>query len=417
MVQSVLLFSLGFLCAAFLALMIAPAIWRRAVLLTRKRIEASVPLTLNEIQADKDRMRAEFAMSTRRLEMSVKNFREKAAAQVAEINRNRQELKHLSEARDVKALALSQLETQAAALRKELAQREQQLDQVSERLAEAEQTLEARAGEIDRLSQLNDELSVASSNRQIELVSRDTQIEKLSTDVDSLRAARRENEKQMRQLEADEKSARRALGAETKKLKEAEKKIERLMASLSDREDKLERRDKELARLRAEQKSIRAEVDAVTQEITEAGKEKVELEARLAEMTLQMTNLLSQVNDGTVEKAVEGLTEDRSRIATELKALKGENEALRENVSMLERSKTDDWDDQKRENAILREQINDLAAEVVAMTAMLEGPASPIGEILRQPASANAALGGDGDVTSLASRVRALQKAAASRAK
>lgn len=417
MVQSVLLFSLGFLCAAFLALMIAPAIWRRAVLLTRKRIEASVPLTLNEIQADKDRMRAEFAMSTRRLEMSVKNFREKAAAQVAEINRNRQELKHLSEARDVKALALSQLETQAAALRKELAQREQQLDQVSERLAEAEQTLEARAGEIDRLSQLNDELSVASSNRQIELVSRDTQIEKLSTDVDSLRTARREGEKQMRQLEADEKSARRALGAETKKLKDAEKKIERLMASLSDREDKLERRDKELSRLRAEQKSIRAEVDAVTQEIAEAGKEKVELEARLAEMTLQMTNLLSQVNDGTVEKAVEGLTEDRSRIATELKAMKSENESLRENVSMLQRSKTDDWDDQKRENAILREQINDLAAEVVAMTAMLEGPASPIGEILREPTGANAARGSAGDVNSLASRVRALQKAAASRAK
>lgn len=415
MVQSVLLFSLGFLCAAFLALMIAPAIWRRAVLLTRKRIEASVPLTLNEIQADKDRMRAEFAMSTRRLEMSVKSFREKAAVQVAEINRNRQELKYLSEARDVKALALSQLETQAAALRRELGQREQQLEQVSERLAGAEQTLEARAGEIDRLGQMNDELSVASSNRQIELVSRDTQIEKLSTDVDSLRAARRENEKRMRQLETDEKNARRALGVETRKLKDAEKKIERLMASLSDREDKLERRDKELARLRAEQKAIRAEVDAVTREITEAGNEKVELEARLADMTLQMTNLLSRVDDGTVEKAVAGLTEDHARIATELKTLRGENEALRENITIMERGKTDDWDDQKRENAILRERINDLAAEVVAMTAMLEGPASPIGEIIREPAGANVVSGGGGEVTSLASRVRALQKAAASR--
>ncbi len=82
MIQSILFFSLGFLCAGFLALMVAPAIWRRAVVLTRKRIEASVPLSLTEIQADKDRMRAEFAMSTRRLEMSIKQFREKAAAQV-----------------------------------------------------------------------------------------------------------------------------------------------------------------------------------------------------------------------------------------------------------------------------------------------------------------------------------------------
>ncbi len=70
MIQSILFFALGFLCAGFLALMVAPAVWRRAVRLTRRRIEASVPLSLGEIQADKDRIRAEFAMSIRRLEMA-----------------------------------------------------------------------------------------------------------------------------------------------------------------------------------------------------------------------------------------------------------------------------------------------------------------------------------------------------------
>ena len=90
MVQSILFFALGFLCAGFLALMVAPAVWRRAVALTRKRVEASVPLTLAEIQADKDRIRAEYAMSTRRLEMSVKALREKAAEQLVEINRGRE---------------------------------------------------------------------------------------------------------------------------------------------------------------------------------------------------------------------------------------------------------------------------------------------------------------------------------------
>ena len=96
MIQSILFFTLGFLCAGFLALMVAPAIWRRAVALTRKRIEASVPLSLTDIQADKDRMRAEFAMSTRRLEMSIKALKDKATAQVIEINRNREELKRLA---------------------------------------------------------------------------------------------------------------------------------------------------------------------------------------------------------------------------------------------------------------------------------------------------------------------------------
>ena len=107
MIQSILFFTLGFLCAGFLALMIAPAIWRRAVALTRRRIEASVPLSLTDIQADKDRMRAEFAMSTRRLEMSIKGFKDKAAAQVVEINRNREELKRLAAERDARNQSVS----------------------------------------------------------------------------------------------------------------------------------------------------------------------------------------------------------------------------------------------------------------------------------------------------------------------
>ena len=67
-----------------------------------------------------DRIRAEFAMSTRRLEMSIKGFREKAAAQVIEINRNREELKQLAAERGEKDRALSQIEAKGSELRAEL---------------------------------------------------------------------------------------------------------------------------------------------------------------------------------------------------------------------------------------------------------------------------------------------------------
>ena len=135
MIQSILFFTLGFLCAGFLALMVAPAIWRRAVALTRKRIEASVPLTLTDIQADKDRMRAEFAMSTRRLEMSIKAFKDKAAAQIIEINRNREELKRLAAEREGQNQSLSELEAKAGELRGELRQREDQLQRLTSQAA------------------------------------------------------------------------------------------------------------------------------------------------------------------------------------------------------------------------------------------------------------------------------------------
>ena len=89
--EAILYFVLGFLIAGLLALMISPAIWNRAVYLTKKKIENSVPLTLNEIQADKDQLRAEFAMSTRRLELSVEELKETAANQLIEISRKREE--------------------------------------------------------------------------------------------------------------------------------------------------------------------------------------------------------------------------------------------------------------------------------------------------------------------------------------
>src|SRR5262245_60079406 len=131
--------------------MVAPAIWRRAVAMTRRRIEASVPLSLADIEADKDRMRAEFAMSTRRLEMSIKTFKDKAAAQIIEINRNREELNRLVAERDSRNESLSELEAKAGEQRAALRQREDQLERLAERLEQTERVLEERALELEKM--------------------------------------------------------------------------------------------------------------------------------------------------------------------------------------------------------------------------------------------------------------------------
>ena len=52
-----------------------------------RRLEALTPLSMAEIQADKDQLRAEFAMSTRRLEMSVEQMKAKTTSQLAEIGK------------------------------------------------------------------------------------------------------------------------------------------------------------------------------------------------------------------------------------------------------------------------------------------------------------------------------------------
>jgi chromosome segregation ATPase len=412
-IQSILFFILGFLCAGFLALMVAPAIWRRAVALTRRRIEASVPLTLTEIQADKDRMRAEFAMSTRRLEMSVKSFRDKAAAQVVEINRGREELKRLAAERNDKNEGLTELETKASELRAELGRREEQLQRLSDKLADAEKALEQRALELDKLGRLYDDASFNSSSRQIELVARESEVEKLSGDVSALRDARKDAEQRYQEIVAEGRTTRDALKAEKRRAAELERKVDRLTSSLHDREETLDRREKELARLREKLKGGSVAEDELNRQVIEAQSEKVRLEAELASLTLQMSTLLSGAKGGDIEKAMEKLSADRDRLEDRLTALTRENRKLKDDIAAYERSKSEDWSDDRRESALLREQMNDLAAEVVKLTATLDGPDSPIARALAAPPIHGQPVNDPGEkVASLADRVRALQKAA-----
>lgn len=372
MVQSVLFFVLGFLCAGFLALMVAPAIWRRAVALTRKRVEGSIPLTQTEIQADKDRIRAEYAMSTRRLEISVKALREKAAEQLVEINRGREALKGLAVERTDKNQALTELGAKNEALR----QREGELQQLSERLKETERKLEKRALELQKLELMYDDASFSSSSRQIELVARESEMQKLASDIALLRGQRKEADRRAQEIAAESKAARDTLKAEKKRTAELDKKVERLLATLADREDKLDRREKELARMREKSK---AEDSAPALRLVGKGGE--------------------TAKSDDLDKAIAKLDSDRERLEARLTALARENKRLKADLTALAASNPTDG------SSALREQMNELAAEVVHLTAKLEGPGSPIAKALAAPSDARSGN------RSLADRVRDLQKA------
>src|SRR3954468_24742678 len=99
-IENIMYFALGLLAAALLALAVMPAVWRRAVRLTKKRIEAATPITMSEFRADKDQLRAEFALSTRRLEMNVEALRRRLSDQLRDINRKRSEVGAIKGERD-----------------------------------------------------------------------------------------------------------------------------------------------------------------------------------------------------------------------------------------------------------------------------------------------------------------------------
>jgi chromosome segregation ATPase len=323
-----LFFLLGFLCAGLLALMFAPALWRRAVNLTRRRIESSIPLTLSEIQADKDAMRADFAMATRRLEMKLKSANERAAGQAVEIGVKMEEIKSLTRDRDEKTATIARLEDRVTQLEDQLRQSEAETARLADRLEAARGSIQQQVEEIQKIGQLHDEASFAASTRQIELVARESEIEKLSNDLSVARGQRKDFEAKLRETANENRQIRASYETERKKTADLERRMARMMSVLSDREEKLERRDKQVAELRGK---------------------------------------------------VRGLS------GAEAPGSQGDGDAA------------------------LREQIHQLAAEVVAMSARLEEPGSPLGEVLSAAGATEEALNGQDRPPSLAERIRALR--------
>lgn len=406
--QSSLIFVLGFLSAGFIALIVAPMVWRRAVALTRKRIEASVPLTQAEIQADKDRMRAEFAMATRRLEINFKNFRERAASQIVEINRNREELKQLMAERTERHEALTRLEVQSGEIRAELRRREDELQVMTERFEQAEITLDQRAGEIEKLGRMYDDASFSASNRQVEIANREAEIEKINNEMSTLRSERREIDRRNQDIIAENRGASESLKSEQERAAGLEARIERLLATIADRDDKIERSERDVTRMRDTVKQTSDSEGSLQSQLATLQSDRTRLESEKAELAEELAGHVSGAKTREMERMMAKITADRELLEERLKTVTRENRKLKVDVAVHQRTKSEDWNGERRQSAQLREQMNDLAAEVVRLTAALEGPGSTINSVLGPETD-----GASRKAASLADKVRELQKAAA----
>lgn len=355
MIQTLLFFGLGFLTASFIALLIAPAIRRRAIRLTRRDVEARMPMTREEIQSRQDAIRAEAALEIRRLEMEAASLRETIREQKVELDRRHQGMLAEQETRAQREGTIAERDGHVARLEETIAADEAEIERLGEEIARQASDIERRREELDRMATLYEEASLTSSSRQIELVARETEIDRLTGDLASLRRQRNEADRKLRELTSDTIALREAVKNETRRSDDQARRIEKLMADLSDREERLERRETELARLK--------------------GTATNEAPAVLEEAPLD-----------------ERIVAERDRLEAALSAYGAKNGRARKGG---------------RKAASLREEIQDIAAEMVHLTARREGEVSPIADALANAAHDDDAWG----TPSLARRIAALGEA------
>ncbi|MEC9244915.1 MAG: hypothetical protein VYB05_09095 [Pseudomonadota bacterium] len=408
MITTILLILLGFFIAGFLALLLAPLVWRRAVRLTTKRIEASMPLSANELEAEKDRLRASHAMAARRLEMNIETLNRKTSSQLVELARLSDEARQLAEERDAQDRVIADLRDETEKQRAALAENAAIISTLETRLDEAVSELEVRGTALMELNDRYEEERLLASSRQIEMVARETELRKVEDDLAELRRDRKDAIRAGRDAEAARKEAEAGLKVAEKRNADLQKKMESQMRALYENEEKLERREAEIARLRKEMNaaSEASLSDQATRRLMEAEAESDRLSRELADKSLQLRTLLADAGGRTAAPAKPSEAE-QDKLKTRISRLLQENKKLRGELSEKKRNgkaapararaagQSDD---------ALREQIHSLAAEVVSLTAALEGGDTPIADLLKQEEAA-----GEGRPLSLAERVRALR--------
>lgn len=95
MIDWLMSFGLGFLTASLLALPLFSLVHARATRLAARRLMLDIPISMAEIYADRDALRAEFAVSVHRLERRIEVLTAKLAEQGAALGRKADEVNRL----------------------------------------------------------------------------------------------------------------------------------------------------------------------------------------------------------------------------------------------------------------------------------------------------------------------------------
>jgi septal ring factor EnvC (AmiA/AmiB activator) len=126
--------AIGFLAAWLMALMCFPAVHNRAQRLLRKHYDQA-PLSIQEMRAEKDQIRAGFAAATRDLEVSIEKLKEKTAAHATDLAKKAQLIERLKKEIQTLNEALTQSTEREREARAELLEVSREFDQIHDTLA------------------------------------------------------------------------------------------------------------------------------------------------------------------------------------------------------------------------------------------------------------------------------------------
>jgi chromosome segregation ATPase len=412
MIEPIMFFGIGFLVASLFGLVLVPLVHNRAVRLTMRRLEAATPLSMAEIQADKDQLRAEFAMSTRRLELSVEQMKVKATGQLAELGKKADSVNRLKAELGEKTAAIFSLEARERTLKDQLDATEAEHSVKINALREAERLLADKQTEFAKVSADLGERTADADSQRLEASALRVQVETLKESVALHEREAQDISTRLTKQRQDTETATAELNEarnKANKLTERVAELERALKAQTTEAEVLTRRVSELETKVNDQTRLLSTREAEIAKLNEAA-----TTGRKTETSLR-DELATTVNRSRA--AAEAILKEKLLIEDQLAQSKAERTKLQQDIAAMKREAEQSWAAERVENALLRERINDIAAQIARMTVALDGSNSPIEAMLATDAvNSKPAANGEpkpapptGSRGNLADRIRALQ--------
>jgi len=375
-----------------------------------------------EIQADKDQLRAEFAMSARRLEMSVDQLRNKTTSQLAELGKKSDAINRMKIELGEKNATIFSLEAREKAVKEQLRATEEEFAAKTEMLRGAESALTDKQAELARINHELSDRSMMADSRQVELVAVRTQIEELKGRVGDA-------EKEFTATQARLAQERTESENVTRELTDARGRVENLSQRVNDLDRQLIVQVKEAEMLGNRVNDLEGRLATQGKLLAEREYENNQLkQANTAAERIMMdlrNELATTSSSGASSAALEKLRNEKAAVEEQLRVARDERAKVQRDINAIQQQAENSWATERMENALLRERINDIAAEVAKLAMQLEGPNSAIEAMLAaepaapktpaKPANDIAGSGAPAPVGpsegggTLAERIRALQ--------
>ena len=346
-----------------------------------KRMEAATPLSMAEIQADKDKLRAEFAMSTRRLEAAVEKLKAKTVGQSAELGRKNDVVNRLKVQMRETTAVLFALETRETALSDQLVASESEHSAKINALRKTERMIQEKQAELAQLAADLEDRSTAAYSQRVDAIALRAQVEALKDQASG-------HERQANELSDRLARERKEKAAATAELQEQRNKA----GNLSDRVSQLER---QLMAQTTEVEVLRWRVQEVNELTTDRVKGLSQLEseiAQLREKNAEIQKIAAQLRAdlsdaaGRSMAATESLIKEKTLVEDQLNKTKAERIKLQQEIASITRDAEEARAGARVENALLRERIRNVAAELARLLLALDGPDLPIEAILASEA-------------------------------